>query len=220
MQELRREKDELGRHFWNVTEQHKLLNDEHQQLKGQLQAIDQQMQANHQRALLAEEVRQHQLEHRQGAARLTCTALWQRAHMTWCDQESRKAFQHTGALGRLQATVDLLVQENRQLAASLETKESEVGLTHRPTARRFASPAFLQFMVVCSQLRNTQQELEQLQNSFAELTVVAEAEHSSSESMRTELHAARHQLGSMGKEVRRIAGTIGLPEGVTCCVRA
>jgi hypothetical protein len=56
MQELRKEKDELGRHFWNVTEQHKLLNDEHQQLKGQLQAIDQQMQANHQRALLAEEV--------------------------------------------------------------------------------------------------------------------------------------------------------------------
>jgi len=56
-------------------------------------------------------------------------------------------------------------------------------------------------MVVCTQLRNTQQEMEQLQNSFAELTGVAEAEHASSESLRTELHAARLQLGNMEKEV-------------------
>jgi hypothetical protein len=47
--------------------------------------------------------------------------------------------------------------------------------------------------------------MEQLQHSFAELTGVAEAEHASSETLRTELHAARHRLGSMEKEVNESA---------------
>jgi hypothetical protein len=46
--------------------------------------------------------------------------------MTWCDQESKKAFQHTNTLEQLRSSIDLLVQQNSQLAASLETKDSEV----------------------------------------------------------------------------------------------